>query len=189
MQIYIVLLCIALVATTVAMIVLSPHIQSTDENEIEDSGNGCHCKNYTCTCCEYIDTPEIGINGTLCFVWSYLPDQYGIAIIMTYNNRTLYNETISAENPLPICIYEIEDLHLDLCLRFYNLYIKSHCFTGCVKVEVGLIIIHIFHLDLGCFKLGSCSDTHFIQDAITNDIATVRKELKDLKKVPMVERI
>ncbi|KAH0534441.1 uncharacterized protein LOC123267505 [Cotesia glomerata] len=130
-------------------------INSINAHFNENQNNGCSCINYNCGCCEKLNLPEI--HGTVCSNFTYLSDDYGISLTITYNNYTLYNETISARNPPPICvgIPEFEKISAEICITFYDLTFKMHHFHCCSNLRVA--IYHVIHkeINLGCFDIPS----------------------------------
>lgn len=62
---------------------------------------------------------------------------------------------ISVRNPPPICPILVEDLHLEACLRFYDMDFDKHHFSGCAEVDIAAFrAIPLLKKDLGCFHVG-----------------------------------
>ncbi|XP_015126455.1 uncharacterized protein LOC107048021 [Diachasma alloeum] len=117
--------------------------------------NGCVCIKNDCGCCETITWKTFGIDGTVCSNITYLPDDYGISLTLTYNDYVLYNETVSARNPPPICIGipELEKLSAEICLKLYDLSFGKQHYHGCVAIKVS--VYHVIHriVNVGCFNI------------------------------------
>ncbi|KAF8770388.1 hypothetical protein HNY73_017928 [Argiope bruennichi] len=125
-------------------------------HNLEDSSYGCVCANYTCGCCAHIEAPRVGLNDTGCVNLTYLPDQYGISFTITIDNLTIYNETISARNPPPVCFgAPILKEYADLCLHFYDLDVSRTKMHGCAKLEARLHHVVVGSYELGCFNFGN----------------------------------
>ncbi|XP_008559659.1 uncharacterized protein LOC103579874 [Microplitis demolitor] len=135
------------------------------ENNNDPHQYGCHCVNYTCGCCEPINLIEL--HGIVCTNFSYLPNDYGVSLTITYNNYTLYNETISARNPPPICvgIPEFEKISAEVCVTFYDLTFKLHHFHCCSNLRIA--VYHYIHrtIELGCFNIPSSKTKFPIQSS------------------------
>ncbi|XP_034947042.1 uncharacterized protein [Chelonus insularis] len=140
---------------SLSLMVSGNTIINHDNFSSDISTSGCFHSNYSYRCCETIGK----IKGTVCFSFAYLPNDYGISFTITYNNYTLFNETISARNPPPICvgIPELEKISAKVCLILYDLTFADSHFHGCVSLKV--FIFHVMHkrFDYGCFNIPSNS--------------------------------
>lgn len=61
---------------------------------------------------------------------------------------------ISERNPSPIC-FGIPYLKKEasICIDLYNLSFTKQSVSGCIRLEVKLLFIHIKKIDLGCFTM------------------------------------
>ncbi|XP_058799732.1 uncharacterized protein LOC131669110 [Phymastichus coffea] len=117
----------------------------------DDPENYCKCVGYSCGCCSKINV-EFLLNAKVCANISYLPDQYGISVTITYNDKIIFNETDSVKNPPPFCIVHIDKIKMEFCLRFYDLDIKNKCFSGCGELEINFYkVVPLQKFSLGCF--------------------------------------
>lgn len=133
----------------------SAQLQNSVIHRQEASSYGCECQNYSCGCCAHLEVPKVGLNDTGCANFSYLPKEYGISFTLTIDNLTIYNETISARNPPPICFgAPMLKEYADLCIRFYDLNVTYSTAHGCVELEARLHKIVVGTYKLGCFNLG-----------------------------------
>uniref|UniRef100_A0A4Q8K4Z0 U14-Liphistoxin-Lth1a_1 n=1 Tax=Liphistius thaleban TaxID=1905330 RepID=A0A4Q8K4Z0_9ARAC len=131
-------------------------IQTVTHVHVQDwTDYGCQCINYSCGCCAHLDIPKIGLNDTACVNLSYLPKEYGISFTIKIDNLTIYNETISARNPPPVCFgAPILKEYADLCIKFYDLNVTLHKAHGCVELEARLHEIIVGTYKIGCFNVG-----------------------------------
>ncbi|XP_033229203.1 uncharacterized protein LOC117180802 [Belonocnema kinseyi] len=128
---------------------------STEIQEGETELQKCKCANFDCGCCSHIEVDVAHINGTLCSDFRYLPDDIGVSLTITYNKLTIYNETFSVKNPPEICPILVEDLHIEACLRFYDVDFDKHHFSGCAEVHIAFLrVVPLARKDLGCFHIG-----------------------------------
>jgi hypothetical protein len=120
-----------------------------------DTVQSCGCVGWTCSCCSHMDIPKISLNHTGCVNITYLPDQYGISFTLSLDGTVVYNDTVSARNPPPVC-FNVPYLkeYASLCVRFHDLDITEHKFYGCVRVEAELYHVRVGEKELGCFHLG-----------------------------------
>ncbi|XP_021917219.1 uncharacterized protein LOC110828644 isoform X2 [Zootermopsis nevadensis] len=115
----------------------------------------CRCTNFNCGCCAHLEESEIHLNSTICANVSYLSHDYGISITVTVNDYTIFNETVSARNPPPVCIgvpYVKE--YADACVRLYDIDATTTHLHACVRVEARMKKILIAKYELGCFNIG-----------------------------------
>lgn len=115
----------------------------------------CGCQGYTCGCCAHLDIPKIELNQTGCINLTYLPDDYGLSFTLSLDGRVVYNSTISARSPPPVCfgVPYLKD-YASLCVKFYDLNVDQRSFAGCVKIEAELYHVRVAERELGCFHLG-----------------------------------
>ena len=67
-----------------------------------------------------------------------------------FNNSLFF----SAKNPPPICVgVPYLKKYASVCLRFYNLTIKTYKFSGCIEIEAILFRILVERYKIGCFSL------------------------------------
>lgn len=128
----------------------SPHIFQY-KNSIDQE---CHCINYNCGCCEHLEVEKIHLNNTVCVNFTYLPEDIGISFTVTIGNRTVFNETISARSPPPVCFgvpYLKE--YAAICIKFYDLDVSLHKVHGCVRLEARLAHVEVGDYELGCFDI------------------------------------
>ncbi|XP_023706531.1 uncharacterized protein LOC111863934 [Cryptotermes secundus] len=116
----------------------------------------CKCSSYTCGCCAHLEERDIHLNSTICANVSYLVHDYGISITVTLNNHTLFNQTMSARNPPPLCIglpYVKE--FTKACVRIYDINVTTTFLHACIRVEAWMEVILIAKYEFGCFNIGS----------------------------------
>lgn len=79
----------------------------------------CECKNGICSCC-------IGgffFNNKGCMKIKYVPEDFAFELRMTFNDNTLYKNTMSGKNPRPICVSPPRfDRWLEMCAKFHDIY-------------------------------------------------------------------
>uniref|UniRef100_A0A0C9R8Y3 HisS protein n=1 Tax=Fopius arisanus TaxID=64838 RepID=A0A0C9R8Y3_9HYME len=125
------------------------------DRESDSLKNGCVCIKNNCGCCERMVLETFDINATVCGNVSYLSNDYGISVTITWNDYVVYNETVSVRNPPPICvgIPELEKLSADVCLQLYDLSFTKKLYHGCAKIAVE--IYHVIHksVNVGCFDI------------------------------------
>lgn len=115
----------------------------------------CQCSNYNCSCCMHTEMEKIKLNATTCLSLAYLTKDYGLSIILSINGRVVYENTVSARNPPPICfaVPYLEEF-ASLCLEFYDLQFKEKELDGCAKIIGKLAHVSVGVVRLGCFHFG-----------------------------------
>ncbi|XP_011879912.1 PREDICTED: uncharacterized protein LOC105568670 [Vollenhovia emeryi] len=131
-----------------------------------DVHNGCECFKYDCGCCQYLDWDAICMNGKLCANATYLRNDFGFSLTVTFNNFAIINETISARNPPPICFGEdiIDALEVDICLRIYDIDIKKDYFHACFEILGRIMKLPISKIQLGCVQTDEWKEIVFIEN-------------------------
>lgn len=130
----------------------SETLHTNNKSIIKIYDNGCECIKYHCGCCQFIELNAISLNGTFCANASYLIQDYGISITMTYNHIIIINETITARNPPPICIGEaiIDSFKVEVCLQVYDVNVDFNGFHACFDILGRIMKLKIYKLELGC---------------------------------------
>ncbi|KAJ9587214.1 hypothetical protein L9F63_019263 [Diploptera punctata] len=124
--------------------------------------DACACSRYSCGCCAHLQEPHIQLNATLCTNITYLVHDYGISFTITVNNYAIFNETISARNPPPVCLGlpYVKQL-ADLCVRLYDINATANYLHVCVRVEARMKKILVAKYELGCFNIGPVAAVTF----------------------------
>lgn len=130
-------------------------LNPADEQKLSSISKYCQCVKYKCGCCARFNLKDLKIvNTTGCVNVSYLPDQFGFNLVLTLNHTVLYNTTVSAKNPPPICVaVPYLEQELSLCVDLYNLDVNDTYVSGCVKLEAHVLHVTVMKLDLGCFQI------------------------------------
>lgn len=116
--------------------------------------SNCECIKYNCGCCQHLEWDAVSMDGKLCVNASYLERDYGVSLTVTYNNFAIFNETISARNPPPICFGEdiIDALDAEVCLRVYDIDIDADKFHACFEISGKIMKLTVTKIKLGCIQ-------------------------------------
>ncbi|OXU22983.1 hypothetical protein TSAR_014731 [Trichomalopsis sarcophagae] len=171
----------------------------------EISDGRCECAKRTCGCCTSLRVKHIvdgnGINThsimknivcIICANFSYIPEELGISVTITYNDKTILNNTVSAHNPPPLCVVHVDQLHMNICLRFYDLAVKDRRLSGCSSLEVSFSkFIPNQKIKLGCFKLDTLQRSSTEIQSAFNEPAVdyLNRQSKHNEVEPKVESI
>ncbi|XP_029644377.1 uncharacterized protein LOC115218615 [Octopus sinensis] len=118
---------------------------------IETDLQSCVTFNDTWECCKHIYVKSLKINETACIKLSYLREDIGAEVELLWDNKTIYEYSVSVKNPPPVCIGLPQLPEVKLCVKFYNVTFNKHRFSACVKLEIKAGIEKKFKL--GCFSL------------------------------------
>lgn len=110
-----------------------------------DKSKFCGCseeKMPQCGCCVSLRN-FIQRDYSVCTNLTYIKSESAVRLTMTANQKILFNETLSGENPPPIC----EGVGFaDLCVKAYNMSYEEHNFGGCLEIYSDMGI----DLKMGC---------------------------------------
>jgi hypothetical protein len=139
----------------------------------------CQCIDYNCGCCAHLFVPEIKLDNTCCVNMSYLPNEFGIAVVFTVDKLVIINITVSAKNPPPIC-FGIPYLEkaASICLHFYDIDWSDKTLSGCIRLEAHLVYIFVKSFNLGCFHFpipGGGSDGLETERRVAKLVAALRE--------------
>jgi len=166
----------------VACIVLFAVSAWAHSSDVNNAAKNCECIGDDCGCCEHIDWSHMGVNGTICTNVTYLRQDYGISVTVTYNAYTIFNETMSAKNPPPFCIGipELEKIHAAACVRLYDLSFTKERFHGCAKASIS--IYHMIHksVNLGCWNIPRGELATAFMNQSSRILEMIKNELEEL---------
>ncbi|XP_046476515.1 uncharacterized protein [Neodiprion pinetum] len=145
-------------------------------------GNGphsCKCELYGCGCCQHIKVHRVHLDDTVCANVTYLPEDIGLSLTITFDSYAVMNTTVSVRNPPPICIGQdyVKELEAEICIRFYDLDANKHHLHGCLKLDVELYKLKLAHYDLGCFNIGKNNATNNV-NMTSNALRTIWSKIK-----------
>lgn len=131
---------------------------------LEINGRHCSCEkhHHACGCCLKVRAHAFHkqIEAEVCMNASYIPSPLAVQFFLTWNKDVLFNKTISASDPPPIC-FDIPHLNVaKACVKFSNVSIEKRHVGGCVTLE-----LKAFHAEkdipLGCFFFRGANDDGF----------------------------
>jgi len=180
-----ILLCAGVTKTTGQNVINSSTNPATSDIEMHNEfimnmyNDGCKCVKYDCGCCGRLEWDAISMDGKLCANASYLENDYGISITVTYNNFAIINETVSARNPPPICFGEniVEAMDAEICLRIYDIDIGDK-FHACFEISGKIMKLTITKIRLGCIQTKLHNNIEYIEDNFLP--LFVKKKEKDM---------
>ncbi|XP_071556130.1 uncharacterized protein [Temnothorax nylanderi] len=144
-------------------------IGTNSEYNMKAYDNGCKCIKHNCGCCKRLEWDAISMDGKLCINATYLENDYGVSLTVTYNNFTVYNETVSARNPPPICFGEdiVDALDVEVCLRIYDINYKSDDFHACFEITGRIMKLTISKIKLGCIQAELRKKIEYIENKLS----------------------
>ncbi|KAL3094773.1 hypothetical protein niasHS_006068 [Heterodera schachtii] len=113
---------------------------------------GCLCANQSCSCCADLNIQFriVRVHENICLNFAYLAQSVSIQLAIIVDGRTVFQITVSAINPPPICLPLFVG---ELCFEFYNLNVSHNLFSGCALFDMVLLHQKVIHEKLGCFKI------------------------------------
>lgn len=126
-------------------------IQEAEKEASLHMTGGCSCANYSCGCCGHIEQSSLHLNDTGCLNITYIPEKFGISVKFTLDGSVIFSEEASASDPPPLCFGLPHLIGVGMCIKFYNLSLANHSFSGCVMVQLKGFVRDTYKL--GCFKL------------------------------------
>ncbi|KHN77208.1 hypothetical protein Tcan_15469 [Toxocara canis] len=114
----------------------------------------CECSLNTCACCAFLAVDKIRLHNDVCVNLTYLPEDIGIKLSLSIDNRVVFSDELSVRNPPPVCFgvpYLRE--YASLCIRLMHMDFRKQHLIGCVELDVELYHVRITRANLGCFNL------------------------------------
>ncbi|XP_032675870.1 uncharacterized protein LOC116846312 [Odontomachus brunneus] len=182
------LILYVVIAKVIAASVITPatdtssYLDVYDESIAKADNNNCGCIQFDCGCCQYVKWNIVPLNGKLCANVSYWEHEYGISVTVTYNDFVIFNETVSARNPPPICFGEdiVDLIEVGVCLHIYDIDIGYNMFHACFEVLGEFIHMKALSIKLGCVTTKLQKQLEYVDDDRVLQLLHKRK-IKDLK--------
>lgn len=164
-------------------------IQEAEKEENFDMTSSCSCTNYSCGCCGHIEQSFLHLNDTGCLNITYIPEKFGISVKFSLDGSVIFSEEVSASDPPPLCFGLPRLIDVGMCIKFYNLSLANHSFSGCAQLQLKGLVHDAYNL--GCFKLpfpvnAAAADPHLADDRAmrqsqppTNNLVVVAKKNPD----------
>lgn len=133
-------------------------------SSVEIMRRHCSCAehHHECGCCMAIKTHAFHkrIEANVCMNASYTPSPLGAQFFLTWNKDVLFNQTITAADPPPICFGIPHVPVAKACVKFSNVSVERHHVGGCAALE-----FKFFHsrkdIPLGCFFFRGAEEDGF----------------------------
>ncbi|XP_024085288.1 uncharacterized protein LOC106671431 isoform X2 [Cimex lectularius] len=117
----------------------------------------CKCEEGSCNCCtgNVLTNFNVSMRNKICVNVAYDPDDFEFLYKVMFNERQLYQNTISGKNPPPICLPLRRFLPGTACLRFNNVYMIGRNLHACLTL-VGLWQeFELFNISFDCIRVGT----------------------------------
>lgn len=123
------------------------------------SRNSCRCFHVQCVCCARILMKRLHLNDKACANFTLLPKFQEFAFRFLFNNKLVYNHTITAENPPQICLGS-KSKAAEICVKFSNVTFQVNVheehktqLNGCASFNLNLFNRTIGMYPVGCFQI------------------------------------
>ncbi|RZF44167.1 hypothetical protein LSTR_LSTR003807 [Laodelphax striatellus] len=111
----------------------------------------CSCGGGQCGCCTGNVLP---IGQIACTNVTYDPDEFRFHLKMYFNERIVYQTSMSGQNPRPVCV-PIRALNFKFCARMHNVYMVGRNVHACMSVDGTWRTTELFNYHFDCFRIGT----------------------------------
>ncbi|XP_029642057.1 uncharacterized protein LOC115216684 [Octopus sinensis] len=119
----------------------------------------CRCFHVQCVCCAWINMTRLHLSEKACANFTLLPKFQEFAFRFVFNNKLVYNQTITAENPPLICLGS-KTKAAEICVKFSNVTFQVNVheehktqLNGCASFNLNLFNRTIGVYPVGCFQI------------------------------------
>lgn len=123
------------------------------------SRNACRCFHVQCVCCARILMKRLHLDDKACANFTLLPKFQEFAFRFLFNNKLVYNQTVTAENPPQICLGS-KSKAAEICVKFSNMTFQVNVheehktqLNGCASFNLNLFNRTIGMYPVGCFQI------------------------------------
>ncbi|XP_031769155.2 uncharacterized protein LOC113518039 [Galleria mellonella] len=125
-----------------------------EQNSTSTSENRqCTCSQGVCKCCTgyFMDL----INQKACLKVIYTPGDFAFDVVMSLNDRVLYENSMSGKNPKPMCISPPRLSNLKVCAKMYDVYFPGRNFHFCLAMTGQWRSVELFNMAFDCLRMGA----------------------------------
>ncbi|XP_052737626.1 uncharacterized protein LOC112042996 [Bicyclus anynana] len=129
------------------------HYARQSQGGEQDSSRRCTCSLGVCKCCTgfLMDL----FNQKACMKVTYHPGDFAFDVAMSFNDRVLYENSVSGKNPRPICISPPRLTNLKVCAQFYNIFFPGRNFHFCLAMNGKWRSLQLFNFAFDCLRMGA----------------------------------
>ncbi|XP_049878255.1 uncharacterized protein LOC126375364 [Pectinophora gossypiella] len=127
---------------------------TTSSSESSESGNRrCTCSLGVCKCCTGLIMDLFSQKA--CMKVTYHPGDFAFDVAMSWNDRVLYENSMSGKNPRPVCINPPRLNNLKVCAKFYNVFFPGRNFHFCLAMTGQWRSYELFNMAFDCLRMGA----------------------------------
>ncbi|XP_023246042.1 uncharacterized protein LOC106646220 [Copidosoma floridanum] len=117
-------------------------------------GLPCTCVDQSCGCCAGLNITAIDFDRRYCVNFTLDPIQFEIDMQVLMNENEIYQTSLSARNPPPVCVPLPYVPVLNFCLRFYDLSLNNSNLNACMDFETRLAQSPLLVMHFNCVRVG-----------------------------------
>ncbi|KAJ2947742.1 hypothetical protein O0L34_g9517 [Tuta absoluta] len=126
---------------------------SSEEEEDDGPSRPCVCTQGICKCCTGLIMDLFSQKA--CMKIAYHPGDFAFDVAMSWNDRVLYENSLSGKNPKPICIHPPRMNNLKVCAKFYNVFFPGRNFHFCLAMNGQWRSLELFNVAFDCLRMGA----------------------------------
>ncbi|XP_026287914.1 uncharacterized protein LOC113213158 [Frankliniella occidentalis] len=118
----------------------------------------CECADGHCNCCTgFVMQTLVNLPPRQrgCIKITYDPDDFAFAMALSFNDRVLYKNTISAKNPRPLCVALPRLTEAKMCVKLSNVYFVGRNLHACIDMEGKWQDTQAFQMSFDCIRIGA----------------------------------
>ncbi|KAG8181905.1 hypothetical protein JTE90_026063 [Oedothorax gibbosus] len=114
----------------------------------------CEGEDSTCACCGHMKISTIRLDKKVCIEVGYNNEKKALSLNIKAGDKVLYNNSISATNPPPVCIgIPPMTMFADVCFDFYDIKVNTEEIHFCLNVKPRLVKKNVADWKVGCNNL------------------------------------
>ncbi|XP_026320206.1 uncharacterized protein LOC113230476 isoform X2 [Hyposmocoma kahamanoa] len=126
---------------------------SSSSSSSSEESRPCTCTLGVCKCCTGLIMDLF--NQKACMRVTYHPGDFAFDVAMSWNDRILYENSLTGKNPRPICISPPRMNNLKVCAKFYNVFFPGRNFHFCLAMFGQWRKLELFNMAFDCLRMGA----------------------------------
>ncbi|XP_046404073.1 uncharacterized protein LOC124169490 [Ischnura elegans] len=133
--------------------------ETMEKHNLRILQNPCNCESLMCKCCAGFNIEQMNFAREGCMIFGFNPMEFSLDMMILMNDNMLWNNSLSAKNPPPIClpivIPGVPTPRLEMCMKLYDIYFPGQNIHLCMDLDTKMMGSTLLLLHFDCMRMGA----------------------------------